>query len=372
MKHPLIRRLSQFEWDLAINWCLLHIDGVTTTHQISVKAEVDLEMVRACLRVLKHHGVIDMVDMFVYSNRYEFTARATLMLAGKEPKLLQDAVDFVMKKPSSASVAGAAQGMGGDSSSEQAQGGSPHQQMSFTPSSSYPPRSMNLLGGSHRSSNFKYAMMLANSLENDPNIPRNEDQRNSKTAVAELYSLCNRNISFGNLWIILISEPASQSTNQKASSNRKNSIGEEASERDTSIENLCFSPVETSNLEALRKSNNNVDWDDFFKQFDHRRFFSFGLVHNLVQRVHEFPYFPGFFPERKPKHRQTGTDSKSNSRSELKEEKSYLLARDVASHMDGTRCDDEFVCIYEKPYKQLVALVEKISGKKVVSLLMAS
>ena len=45
----LLRRdfhLQMYEWDLSINWCLMHIDGVTTTHQISIKAEVDLEMVR--------------------------------------------------------------------------------------------------------------------------------------------------------------------------------------------------------------------------------------------------------------------------------------------------------------------------------------
>ena len=35
-----------------------HIDGVATARQISKMAEVDMEMVRACLRVLKHHGFV--------------------------------------------------------------------------------------------------------------------------------------------------------------------------------------------------------------------------------------------------------------------------------------------------------------------------
>lgn len=74
----------QYDWDLAINWVVMHIDGVANARQISKKSEVDMEMVRACLRVLKHHGVIALVDMFFYTNRYEFTERATAMLAGKE------------------------------------------------------------------------------------------------------------------------------------------------------------------------------------------------------------------------------------------------------------------------------------------------
>jgi hypothetical protein len=348
----------------------MHIDGVTTTHQISVKAEVDLEMVRACLRVLKHHGIIAMVDMFVYSNRYEFTPKATAMLAGRESNLLQEAVDFVMKKPGSNAMAGVVQGNTGDSGSEIPQTGSPRQ---FTPSASYPPRSLNLLGGSQRSSHFRYAMMLANSLENVSSVStRREEHRNLKLAVSELYCACHRNVSFGDLWVALIRETPVHTANSQRP-NRKTSIGEEVSDRDT-IDSLAFSPIEANQLDSLRKSNaeGHVDWENFFERFDHRRFFSFGLVHDLVVRVHEYPYFPGIFPERRTKQKQANMDSKKSLRTDYLEERSYLLAKHVASLMDGTRCDDEFVCIFEKPYNKLVQLVEKFSGKKVVSLMMAS
>ena len=161
-----------------------------------------MEMVRACLRVLKHHGVIALVDMFMYSNRYGFTEKATAMLAGKESKLLQEAVDFVMKRPTlnvPPALANIAQtlgnggtgggGGGGGSGSDSSQYhpvGSPFQQQ--TPSSSYPPRTMNLLGGSHRSSNFRYAMIAAQSLEKEESIGlRREEQPHFKSALAELY-----------------------------------------------------------------------------------------------------------------------------------------------------------------------------------------
>jgi hypothetical protein len=90
--------VSQYNWDLSINWVTLHIDGIINARQISQKAEVDLEMVRACLPVLKHDGAIALVDMFFYSNRYECTEKAASMSAGKERKLLQEAVEFVIKR----------------------------------------------------------------------------------------------------------------------------------------------------------------------------------------------------------------------------------------------------------------------------------
>ena len=71
----------------------LHIDGTANALQISKKAEVDMEMVRACLRVLSHHGVIALVDMFFYSNRYECTEKvASLFSENDKGKLLQKAI----------------------------------------------------------------------------------------------------------------------------------------------------------------------------------------------------------------------------------------------------------------------------------------
>jgi hypothetical protein len=353
-------------------------------------------MVRACLRVLKHHGVIALVDMFMYSNRYEFTDKATAMLAGKEPKLLQEALDFVMKRPglnmtqgltSVAQIFGGGGGSGSESS-HPIQVGSPYQ---HTPSSSYPPRTMNLLGGSQRSSNFRYAMMAAQSLEKESSIgTRREDQPRLKSALAELYCACNRNISFGDLWVSLTTElptslvlpnlhkmqgtKPSTTNNQRHSSTRKNSITDDFVESDQfrdQLDSLALSPLETIQLDALRKPSGEraIDWNEFFKRFDHRRFFSFGVVHGLLVRVHNYPYFPGIFPEMKTSLNGAliQSDSKQNLKNEFIEEKSYMLARSIASLMDGTRCDDELVCLFEKPFNQLAELVEKFGVKKIVS-----
>ena len=42
------------------------------------------------------------------------------------------------------------------------------------------------------------------------------------------------------------------------------------------------------------------------------------------------------------------------------------LSRDIAEDMDGSRCDDELACMYEKPFDDLLGLVKDI-GKEVMT-----
>lgn len=417
----LLRRdvqLQMYDWDLAINWVILHIDGVTNARQISIKAEVDLEMVRACLRVLKHHGVIALVSAFNYSNRYEFTPKATGALAGKEPKLLQEALDFVWKRgvansattpqqyqqqpppqqqqsqhhTSTSPIPNAATGimsihgssmvgmhnsgmLSTDSDGSTSHPtinpvvGSPFSYFGFTPSSSsYPPRGLSM---SQRSaSNIRFAVMAAaqqNSLERETSAAmrgKNDEFRLFKSALAELYCACSRNLSFGDLWLALTTNKESSSLilptgavvvpnippplpivnrygssgshSRHYSSYRKGSISEEYP-ADTplpqhqqqqqqqqpqpylpsaTLDSLGLSPSEFYHLESLRryaaqgssstsgKSKDNnpllMDWKDIFQRMDHRRFVTFGLIHGLITRIHCYPCFPYSFPEPSP------------------------------------------------------------------------
>jgi hypothetical protein len=368
----------------------LHIDGVTNARLISIKAEVDLEMVRACLQVLKYHAVIALVDMFSYSNRYEFTDKATTMLAGKEPKLLQETLDFVLKRPTSTSsqgLAGSSQmfaggglGTNADSGSDSTRSTNPFQN---TPSSSYPPPAMSLLGGSQKA--FRFGMMTAQSLEEDhvrTHKKHHKEQRNMKAAISELYCACHRNISFGDLWITLTSEtpstlpmpvpnlrPSSQRTSapyhHRQSSRRKGNDTEfyDSHPFREQMDSLALSPLEANQLEAMRRpiAGNSTDWEDVFTRFDHRRFATFGLIHGLIARVHSYPYFPGPFPLFDDQRSQFRHGAKSQQMEDKE------LSRRVASSMDGTRCDDELVCQFEKPFTTLVDLVEKYGGQKIVS-----
>lgn len=426
-------------------------------------------MVRACLRVLKHHGVIALVSQFSYTNRYEFTPKATAMLAGQDSGLMQEALEFSLRRQSTAqhSNGSHSQHDGGSAAAvrnpRSTSGGSDHgpnpwstnsnshalgslSTASFaprspnqaTPSSSYPPRTMELLGGSQQSYTFRSSMM-ARSLERENSIGsrRVEEQRLWKTAIAELYCACNRNISFGDLWLSLATEapagivtvPTQSGTHKNSmystggmqrsfSSRRKGSIAEEYPEEPTDhssfratsslVENLALSPSETHRLESLRKSGYNndgdavgIDWHDFFQRIDHRRFLTFGLIHGLLVRVHAFPCFPHSFPDEPESGttspvtvpgdiasagygwaatnsttttHTTGISSSGNasgSKQSLKkvflEQKAYKFAKNVAQMMDGSRCDDELACKFEKPYNKLTELVESYGKCKVIS-----
>jgi hypothetical protein len=433
----LLRRdlqLQMYEWDLAINWVIMHIDGITNARQISIKAEVDLEMVLACLRVLKHHNVIHVVDMFMYTNRYEFTEKAAAILAGKDDQLLLEAVAFAMKRPAihvpsshALMATGAIPSVGGQSTisggsdtghTESPRTGSPFRSggtfaVPGTPSSSYPPRTLNLLaaGGSHRSTNLRFAMMAANSLERETVYlgRHQEDRKYLKEALAELYCACNRNLSFGDLWLSLTTEypsaPALQQSRQtiwgaNMSMNRPRGIGSrdypKGAEPDGSERNdvVACSPMEASLLESMRRDRkehhgdaNNMNgnqstksspnWNTIFKEFDHRRFISFGVVHGLLVRVHAYPLFSGStFPDKRSNSLEPsaalGITVPSNNRKpinfkqEMKAERRFQLAKLVAAAMDGTQCDDEIVCRFEHPLNKLVDLVETFSGKKVI------
>jgi hypothetical protein len=62
--------LQAYDWDLTINWIVPHIDGVKHVAQIASSTEVDMDMVRACLQVLRNHGVLAQIDIFWYQNVY--------------------------------------------------------------------------------------------------------------------------------------------------------------------------------------------------------------------------------------------------------------------------------------------------------------
>lgn len=449
----LLRRdlqLQLYEWDLAINWVILHIDGITNAWQISLKAEVDLEMVLACLRVLKHHGVLHVVDMFLYTNRYEFTDRATAMLAGKEEHLLHEAVAFAVKRPTTQVMGApskphmAAPGSSGTSSANSVgsdggntgtspKSGSPYFPSSTlvapsAPSSSYPPRTLNLLaaGGSQRSSNFRFAMMAVNSLDREAahTSRQSEENHNLKSSLAELYCACNRNVSFGDLWMALTAEsPAKSSSSSHANAHPTTVAGgkqrsvqnqqDSYTVLDTSEKNevIVASPMEAILIASMKRrrsvsvseeptttsssSNNNSsttnkssmshsNWRSTFMDFDHRRFITFGIVHGLLVRIHAYPYYSGpTFPEKRLPTQDlssaptgavdlSATESSTSFRHpinfghEMKESKNFQLAKAAAAAMDGTRCDDELVCKFELPMEKIADLVEKYSGKKVM------
>ena len=259
--------------------------------------------------------------------------------------------------------------------------------------------------------------MAAHSLDRENNLSsigvskKPEENKQLKAAIGELYCRCQRNMSFGDLWIALTTQSPHNNHNnvqqQRASFGPRSSSGSSGihhhprnnSNNVSRMDSVSETSLDVQNGSSSPSNHNHhhsIDWNQVFEQFDHRRFVSFGLVHGLIVRVHNYPYFPGgplsfsgggtslfhsdnnhssFGSSNHPndssaasKHRAAAaTAGASGEKDPLSHD--YFVRR-VASLMDGTRCDDELVCILERPFATLVQLVETSTyggGCKVVS-----
>ncbi|KAJ0396195.1 hypothetical protein P43SY_001902 [Pythium insidiosum] len=61
------------EWDLALQQIVPFIDGVKYVKRISIEADVEIAIVKKCLRQLLYYGCITMTDIFLHSNIYATT-----------------------------------------------------------------------------------------------------------------------------------------------------------------------------------------------------------------------------------------------------------------------------------------------------------
>jgi hypothetical protein len=394
-------RSIQYDWDLTIKWVALFIDGVNHARWIATKSDVDMEMVRACLRVLKHHGAIVLVDIFLYSNRYEFTERATAMLAGKDPKLLEKAIDYTARRHRhQRSANNSPVGVIGEDNNPDlimTQASSARQSDRF-----FLPISENAMSVPPASSLLASSMYRAGSKSKE--IPRSfasrRERERMKLVLAELYCSCHRNISFAELRISKVAGPSSFSTTSFKRDSRGSTnadvptrLGDDSTARDNHLRRYSTAESERSAdvrgrkwsdvsvLDAKsKKAQRDIDWKEAFEVLDHRRCMTFGVVHGLLRRVHNFPLAieakqAGVNPEatqtNKPTYTSTGMRERgvafrsTVSNNGLKV--SFNLASRIAAMMDGSKSDDELVCEFERPLDELFELVEA-SGKKVISI----
>jgi len=384
-------------WDLAIKWISMFISGVDHARWIAIKSDVDIEMARACLRVLKHHGVIALVDMFFYSNRYEFTERATAMLAGKEPKLLQEAMEYVthLHQRSYSNTPPLGEAAPGLAIPALSSSFGRHSDVPFLPINedvmSFPPRKNS--GSGHHVGSMPSAREVPRS-----HVSRQQHKK-MKMALAELYCSCNRNISFADLMVSKVSESSSVSMIRRGSSrvstnggteleDIQESLGKDRVVRLSSMESdrsgrKMLSPSDLSYFERGQKGagQRTTDWKEVFEFFDHRRFATFGVVHGLLRRVHNFPRAieareDVFASEEQRQVPLNDTDSQMDQRSaSFRSATSHnvprhtsSLALRAASMMDGAKCDDELVSEFEKPLDELLELVESSGRFKVMSI----
>lgn len=286
-------------------------------------------MVQACLRVLRHHGVIALVDMFFFTNQYECTEKAAGLLTGKEMKLLDDAADFVLRRPHQ-------EGGPGNSNSV---GEVPGQPLSSSPIGAsarflLEPLHQQQVAASHHESLSSFRVGVSPQSHDAQTIARRAgvEYHDIKIALSELYTVCSRRISIGDLWMSLVSGelPTALST--------------------------------------------TLNWRKMFNLIDIRRFTSFGQVHGLIRRVHDYPLLlndNSSLPEKSewkiysrslldpvPSQGPLSWDrTRLQSRSESLT-KQVEFRRRVAQCLDGRHCDDELVCLFERSYQDLLDLFQ--------------
>ena len=402
-------QLQSLDWDLTINWIVPHIDGKKFVKLIAESSQVDPEVVRACLRVLRHHNAVACVDIFQYDNIYVCTDKAQRMLVGDSDLkgLLEAAYNFVLKQSpltnnNSSTVNSTTKG---------------HRRVSNSGSRSFNnnmPIQMKSSGSYRHSPQVPSAGYSNENLSNSPspsvdsvNTPTTptfihpplstsyntttSQQFNHTTlrthprsmmkALSILYVSCQRNLTIGDVWI----RKLVSNTDSNGQSSRKNSNNEDSIDQ---------------------QDDSRIDWKEVFENFDHIRFITFGIIHGLIRRLHEFPlalenldnddkdivshctvgdgesddgsfsltdhidkqYSPSYrhqqnkFPPLQPK-RPT-----SKSRRDLRGISEYELAHKVASIMDGQHCDDEISCMFQRPVSDLKDLVRSKAKKQIVSI----
>jgi len=377
-------QMDMYDWDLTINWILPHIDGFKHARLISQSSEVDLDMVLACLRVLMHHGVLALVDVFRYENTYECTPRAASMLAGEQAELLDEAYSFVSKivltrsegsscgsraptpafldnhhrnplspgigeNPNAPADRSVGRNVGFDPSTiiRPASGTTlvPPRQATFG-GTSYPPLSASeALAHANIEASARYSrspgtsparhgvsqtssrlsVSASEGVQEAFPLPSRKKEKRLKSALAQLYSSCCREKSFGDILIEKVTEPPEKvkrtrsrgssigalDSSEHGSDSRHRQAGEMHSPpsrstfSDASVESeshlaqeasISSTPQEDhkSGSPGRRKRSDSevLDvgaWIEAFEHFDHRRFVTFGVIHGLIRRVHSWP-----------------------------------------------------------------------------------
>lgn len=67
--------LTIAEWDLALQQIVPYIDGVRYIKRISLEADVEIAIVKKCIRQLLYYNCVTLIDIFLHSNIYANTTK---------------------------------------------------------------------------------------------------------------------------------------------------------------------------------------------------------------------------------------------------------------------------------------------------------
>ena len=308
-------------------------------------------MVRACLRVLKHHGVIAFMDIFQYSNIYEITSYGAEILccAERSNRVLSDALAFALKSSSSS-----------NSSSKRHNIINPslHPNIATINNAT----TSNIQTQPQNNNTYPTSIMLDPSsssiippLSSTPTPPKNPSTQQyhhhhlppntPPRTTARNTNRNNTNTIKTNTHDILSISKAKKKENRILKSMLKDLYT--AFHRNTTVSEVL-----------INKWNKN-----YFELFDHRRFITFGVLNGWLKRIHCFPIvYDAIINNCNDNNNvveQKVNDKKNNSNNNTVDP----FIQQVISFMDGTKCDDELSCFFQMPFTKLIDLV-KLDGNK--------
>lgn len=334
-------QLQMFDWDLTINWIVPHIDGVKTTKAISEESEVDLEMVRACLRVLRHHGVLTFVDVFQYSNHYESTSLAAAMLNGLHPKLLNAAFHFAVRGGINSSSIH--QNLCFQSSGRSSSFASHNSEITTEKVSSSDPKK--ITKGDYtgtRDSQQRYSLSSSPQVVSSPKLHpiqhngSSSSSQNRKNPGNEYFA--NK---LGSLTEDITVVKSSFDESQRVMIQRQNDLARFY---------CLFKRVNSLQEFIIELVTKSVEWKDLLDFFDMRRCIIFGIIHGLIVRVHDFPLAMRNqnYEHNLIEKEMEMVDKTSNNVVDR------ILIEKVVDAMDGTKRDDELCCLFNLPFRSVL------------------
>ncbi|CAI5719813.1 unnamed protein product [Peronospora effusa] len=83
------------EWDLALQQIVPFIDGVRYVKRISLEAEVEIAIVKKCVRQLLYYGCVTLIDIFLHSNIYANTPKIAVL--ANDLKLQAECAVYIAK-----------------------------------------------------------------------------------------------------------------------------------------------------------------------------------------------------------------------------------------------------------------------------------
>jgi Nitrogen permease regulator 2. len=106
------------------------------------------------------------------------------------------------------------------------------------------------------------------------------------TALAILYASCQRNMTLSDILTNRIKEDDSDTIEDVDTEINKQSKTTKTKNRRSKLRSASLASSGTS---TCSDAIGTIDWKEVFNHFDHRRFVTFGIVHGLMRRVHEYP-----------------------------------------------------------------------------------